>query len=46
MGNIIKVSMADLKVGRAPDSLTTLGLGSCIGLTLYAARQYKAEKQQ
>ena len=35
MGNIIKVSMADLKVGRAPDSLTTLGLGSCIGLTLY-----------
>ena len=46
MGNIIKVSMADLKVGRAPDSLTTLGLGSCIGLTLYAPRQYKAEKQQ
>lgn len=35
MGNIIKVGMADLKVGRAPDTLTTLGLGSCIGLTLY-----------
>ncbi len=35
MGNVIKVSMADLKVAKAPDSLTTLGLGSCIGLTLY-----------
>lgn len=35
MGEIIKVGMADLKVGRAPDTLTTLGLGSCIGLTLY-----------
>lgn len=35
MGNLIKVGMADLKVGRAPDTLTTLGLGSCIGLTLY-----------
>ena len=35
MGQLIKVGMADLKVGRAPDTLTTLGLGSCIGLTLY-----------
>lgn len=35
MGKLIKVGMADLKVGRAPDTLTTLGLGSCIGLTLY-----------
>ena len=35
MGNVIKVGMADLKVAKAPDSLTTLGLGSCIGLTLY-----------
>ncbi|MGN0415150.1 MAG: chemotaxis protein CheD [Agathobacter sp.] len=35
MGEIIKVGMADLKIGRAPDTLTTLGLGSCIGLTLY-----------
>lgn len=35
MGQVIKVGMADLKVGRAPDTLTTLGLGSCIGLTLY-----------
>lgn len=35
MGNVIKVGMADLKIAKAPDSLTTLGLGSCIGLTLY-----------
>lgn len=35
MGNVIKVGMADLKISKAPDSLTTLGLGSCIGLTLY-----------
>ncbi len=35
MGNIIKVGMADLQVAKAPDSLITLGLGSCIGLTLY-----------
>ena len=35
MGNSIKVGMADLKVAKAPDSLITLGLGSCIGLTFY-----------
>ena len=35
MGNIIKVGMADLNVCKAPDGLTTLRLGSCIGLTLY-----------
>lgn len=35
MGNTIKVGMADLQVAKAPDSLITLGLGSCIGLTLY-----------
>ena len=35
MGTVIKVGMADLKVAKAPDSLTTLGLGSCIGLTLF-----------
>ena len=32
---MVKVGMADLNVAKAPDSLTTLGLGSCIGLTLY-----------
>lgn len=35
MGVTVKVGMADLKTAKAPDSLTTLGLGSCIGLTLY-----------
>lgn len=35
MGNVIKVGMADLNVCKAPDTITTLGLGSCIGLTLY-----------
>ena len=35
MGVVIKVGMADLKTGRAPDILTTLGLGSCIGIALW-----------
>ncbi|MDY5576883.1 MAG: chemotaxis protein CheD [Lachnospiraceae bacterium] len=35
MGEIIKVGMADLKVCAYPDSLTTLGLGSCVGIALY-----------
>ena len=34
MGTIV-VGMADLKVSRHPDLLTTLGLGSCVGITLY-----------
>jgi len=32
---VIVVGMADLKAARSPDSLTTLGLGSCVGITLY-----------
>ncbi len=35
MGEMIKVGMADLKVCRAPDNLTTIGLGSCIGIAIY-----------
>lgn len=35
MGVVIKVGMADLKTGRAPDILTTLGLGSCVGIALW-----------
>ncbi len=38
MGDVIKVGMADLKVCRYPDSLTTLGLGSCVGIALYDNR--------
>ncbi|NLV88049.1 MAG: chemotaxis protein CheD [Tissierellia bacterium] len=33
--NTIKVGMADLNVTKAPHLLTTLGLGSCVGITLY-----------
>jgi chemotaxis protein CheD len=34
-GTMIKVGMADLNVCRAPDAITTLGLGSCVGVALY-----------
>lgn len=32
---MIKVGMADLKAVKAPDNLTTIGLGSCIGIALW-----------
>ncbi len=35
MSRGIIVGMADLNIGKAPDIITTVGLGSCIGLTLY-----------
>jgi chemotaxis protein CheD len=35
MSVMTKVGMADLKVVKHPGSLTTLGLGSCIGICLY-----------
>lgn len=35
MSQMIRIGMADLNVCKAPDIITTLGLGSCIGLTLY-----------
>ena len=35
MGELIRVGMADMKICRAPDKITTLGLGSCIGLVLF-----------
>ena len=31
----IKVGMADLNVCKSPDSIITMGLGSCIGVVLY-----------
>ncbi len=34
MSEIIKVGMADLKICKAPDGITTLGLGSCIGIAI------------
>ncbi|MBM7560610.1 chemotaxis protein CheD [Fusibacter tunisiensis] len=35
MSTMVKVGMADLKVVEHPDALTTLGLGSCVGICLY-----------
>ena len=35
MATMIKVGMADLNVCLPPDSITTLGLGSCVGIVLY-----------
>ncbi|OPZ86261.1 MAG: Chemoreceptor glutamine deamidase CheD [Firmicutes bacterium ADurb.Bin419] len=35
MENTIKVGMADLQAARHPAVLTTLGLGSCVGIALY-----------
>ena len=32
---IIKVGMADLNIIKSPGILTTLGLGSCVGIALY-----------
>lgn len=35
MNKTIKVGMADLNIAKTPDLLTTLGLGSCVGICLY-----------
>jgi chemotaxis protein CheD len=35
MNEMIKVGMADLNVCVSPNALTTLGLGSCVGIVLY-----------
>lgn len=34
MSETIKVGMADLKICKSPDAVTTLGLGSCVGIAL------------
>lgn len=34
MSNVIKVGMADLNICKSPDSITTLGLGSCVGVAI------------
>ncbi len=34
MGEIIKVGMADLKTCVSPNGVTTLGLGSCVGIAI------------
>lgn len=35
MNKTIKVGMADANVCKIPDVITTLGLGSCVGIVLY-----------
>ena len=35
MSQMIKVGMADLNICKSPNAITTLGLGSCIGIALY-----------
>ena len=32
MSNVIRVGIADMKICEAPDKITTIGLGSCIGI--------------
>ncbi len=34
MADIIKVGMADMKICKAPDGVTTIGLGSCVGVAV------------
>lgn len=36
MGEVIKVGIADWKLCKNPDTITTIGLGSCVGIVLYA----------
>ncbi len=38
MGEMIKVGMADMNVCTPPNAITTLGLGSCVGIALYDPR--------
>ena len=35
MGEMVKVGMADLNICMPPNGITTLGLGSCVGIVLY-----------
>jgi len=35
MAELIKVGMADYKVGSSPDTLISYGLGSCVGIALF-----------
>ncbi|MCR5154988.1 MAG: chemotaxis protein CheD [Lachnospiraceae bacterium] len=35
MGNMIKIGMAEAALCTPPDAITTLGLGSCIGIVIY-----------
>jgi chemotaxis protein CheD len=36
MSDIIRVGIADMNVCWAPDKITTVGLGSCVGIAIYS----------
>lgn len=36
MGEVIKVGIADWKLCKIPNKITTVGLGSCVGIVLYS----------
>lgn len=38
MADLIRVGMADYKVGQTPSTIISYGLGSCIGISLYDSR--------
>lgn len=42
MSNTIRVGIADMNICRAPDKITTIGLGSCIGVVLYDSETHAA----
>lgn len=35
MSQVIRVGIADMNTCEAPDTITTIGLGSCVGIVLY-----------
>ncbi|GAB2563341.1 chemotaxis protein CheD [Gracilibacillus alcaliphilus] len=36
--NVVKIGIADLKVTKAPNTLKTSGLGSCVGVVIYNSK--------
>lgn len=36
MSEIIRVGIADMNICRVPDKITTVGLGSCVGVVVYS----------
>lgn len=41
MSELIKVGIADFKLCDVPDQITTIGLGSCVGVALYSQTSTK-----
>ena len=46
MSDLIRVGMADYKVGRSPSSLISYGLGSCIGIATVSYTHLDVYKRQ